>query len=79
MGMWLAKMADICPHSDCVGVDIVALQHEWVSPACIADDSHQHPNYTFVFVEAPRGLRISPDETFDVVQVTQMPYSVSVY
>jgi hypothetical protein len=27
-GMWLAEMAEIYPHVDCVGIDIVAQQHE---------------------------------------------------
>jgi tRNA G46 methylase TrmB len=27
-GMWLAEMAEIYPHVDCVGIDIIAQQHE---------------------------------------------------
>jgi len=27
-GVWLAEMAEIYPHVDCVGIDLVAQQHE---------------------------------------------------
>ncbi|KAL7421920.1 hypothetical protein Q5752_003692 [Cryptotrichosporon argae] len=66
LGIWLAEMAELFPHVDCVGVDLMNLQH-----------SHHLRNCTYMCVEAPTGLDMFPNRSFDVVQLRQMAYSLA--
>lgn len=70
-------MAELFPNVDCVGIDIMPSQHELVHLCDPADISHQHRNCTFMFVEAPLGMAIFPDASFDLVQIRQMLFAVS--
>ncbi|RSH87194.1 hypothetical protein EHS25_003103 [Saitozyma podzolica] len=57
-GIWLAEMAERFPDVDCVGID---LHHS------------SHPrNCTYMCVQAPGGMQVFPDHSFDVVHVSQM-------
>ncbi|KAL1411442.1 hypothetical protein Q8F55_002398 [Vanrija albida] len=63
-GMWLHDMAARFPHADCVGVDLLPLQH-----------SSNRPNVTFMLLDAPAGLDVFPASSFDVVHIRQMIYA----
>ncbi|ORY32862.1 S-adenosyl-L-methionine-dependent methyltransferase [Naematelia encephala] len=67
-GIWLAEMAERFPHVDCVGIDIMNIQHD-----------HHLENCTYMNVEAPRRLHMFPDRSFDVIQVRQMLSSIYHY
>ncbi|WOO81153.1 Secondary metabolism regulator LAE1 [Vanrija pseudolonga] len=67
-GMWLHEMAARFPHADCVGVDLLPLQH-----------SSNRPNVTFMLLDAPAGLDVFPAESFDVVHIRQLIYAIPDY
>ncbi|WWC62147.1 uncharacterized protein I303_104739 [Kwoniella dejecticola CBS 10117] len=63
-GIWLQEMAEIFPHVDY----ITPLQHDT-----------QLRNCTFMQVNAPTGLRVFGEESFDVINMRQMLQSTNEY
>ncbi|OCF32968.1 hypothetical protein I316_05306 [Kwoniella heveanensis BCC8398] len=64
-GIWTQEMAELFPHVDCIGIDLMPLQHD-----------HQMRNCTFMRVFAPTGLKIFGDNSFDVIHLRQMLHAV---
>ncbi|WVF71334.1 hypothetical protein IAT40_006137 [Kwoniella sp. CBS 6097] len=67
-GIWLQEMAELFPHVDCIGIDLMPLQHD-----------HQMRNCTFMRVFAPTGLKIFGDDSFDVIHLRQMLQGTNEY
>nr|XP_019011010.1 uncharacterized protein I206_04317 [Kwoniella pini CBS 10737]OCF49791.1 hypothetical protein I206_04317 [Kwoniella pini CBS 10737] len=67
-GIWVQEMAEQFPRVDCIGVDITPLQH----------DTHLR-NCTYMQVNAPDGLRVFGNESFDVVNMRQMIHATDDY
>ncbi|WVQ99532.1 hypothetical protein IAU59_006668 [Kwoniella sp. CBS 9459] len=67
-GIWTQEMAELFPHVDCIGIDLMPLQHD-----------HQMRNCTFMRVFAPTGLKIFGDASFDVVHLRQMLHATNEY
>jgi hypothetical protein len=61
-------------------IDIVDLHHRYAGevPQVLAERCSSHPrNCTYMCVQAPGGMQVFPDHSFDVVHVSQMILSVS--
>ncbi|OCF41906.1 hypothetical protein I317_04316 [Kwoniella heveanensis CBS 569] len=67
-GIWTQEMAELFPHVDCIGIDLMPLQHD-----------HQMRNCTFMRVFAPTGLKIFGDNSFDVIHLRQMLHATNEY
>lgn len=59
-------MAERWSRAECVGLDIMPLQHE-----------HQLPNCTYLCVNVDTGMDAFADSSFDIIHLRQMLYCVS--
>ncbi|WVQ80231.1 hypothetical protein IAT38_002336 [Cryptococcus sp. DSM 104549] len=67
-GVWTHEMAERFPHVDCIGIDIIPLQHDLPLANC-----------TFMCVTAPDGMDAFANDLFDVVHIRNMLQFTSQY